>query len=398
MSDEPKYLFRVQHDSSHSTYIDGVGVVATHHIPGGEIDSEALLKQLKDDTCSSNRGRLRNSVDDLLRHSKFRNKIPTSCVSTSSSLEFAMFWSQYQHQCWYRHTGIRVLVIDVPEIKRQGLTYWEAGPSLRLVRDKSAGNFAIAFEEWIVEVYIPVSAIVQEISRETIESCRPVWYSPSSVFGRGFSQFDEWKMRTSERRKNFSTQLQQARAIGFILVLANHKKDGMMTDFAKYAYGQLFREDEFSLAKYANISLSIAYSHLTSGCGRLIWSLVQYSLEKKVLPKYSDILLVFQLSLRLISGLRIIAWQKVDVEIDSTSSHTTSSGPNGIFVICLSMSFVAHLEFIAGQVHPELVSDSDISGLENKFKRISIGRYLSFPPPENVFRSNCFSSYSHDTN
>lgn len=397
MSNEPKYLFRIQHLKSHSEYIGGIGVVATHHIPNGNFDSEVLLKQLKDDTRSSDSERLRNSVDDLLRHLKFSNEIPTSCVSTSSSLEFAVFWSQNQHQCWCHHTGIRVLVIDVPEIKRQGLTYWEAGP--RLVRGQSAANFAKAFEEWIVEVYIPVSAIVQEISWETIESCRPVWYSPSSVFEPGIPQFEEWKMRTSEGRKHFSTQLQQAQAMGFILVLSNHKKDGMMSDFAKYAYGQLFREDEFSLAKYANISLSITYTHLTSGCGRLIYSLVQYSPEKKLLPKYSDILLVFQLSLRLISGLRIIAWQKgVDAEIDSTSSHTSSSGPNGIFVICLSMSFVAHLEFIAGQVHPELVSDSDISGLENKFKRFSIGRYLSFPPLENVLRSNCFSSYSHDTN
>lgn len=131
---------------------------------------------------------------------------------------------------------------------------------------------------------------------------------------------------------------------------------------------------------------------------RLIWSLIQYSLEKKVLPKYSDILLVFQFrTLRLISVLRIIGRQKgIDVEIDSTSSHTLSSRPNGIIVICLSMSFVAHSEFIAGQDHPKL--GSDISGLENKFKQINIGRYHSFSPLENVFSSDCFSSYSPDTN
>lgn len=254
MSNEPKYLFRVQHNSSHSKYIDGVGVVATHHIPNDKLDSEVLLKRLRDDTCSSNVGCLRNSVDDLLRHSKFYNTIPTSFVSTSSSLEFAMFWCQKQCQCCYHHTGIRLLVIAVSEIKRHGLTYWKAGD--RLVRGTTEANYANAFDEWIVEVYIPVGAIVQEISWETISSFRPNWYSSLSSF-KGVSQFGEWKRRTSARREKFSTQHRQVRAIGFVLVLAYHKKHGVMTDFAKHANDQLFREDKFSLARCANIYFTI---------------------------------------------------------------------------------------------------------------------------------------------
>lgn len=239
-STAPMYLFRVQHKKSNSSYVDGVGVVSTHHrskdIPS---DVPKLLDRLEEDIRNVSGVSLRTSPQDLYNHEDMKSEAPTSFVSTSKSLEFAMYWAQLQHQNYYhKQKEIRILVIDVAKIRQQGLKYWE-------VLTRLNSRFAKSFEEWVVEVYIPESAIVRVISWETILCSRPDWYPPLSYFeGRVRFSLNEWRMAMRQRFKRMSEIYGESKtghqAIVFIQQLATHEEKVMVV-FSGYAYNQLFQ-------------------------------------------------------------------------------------------------------------------------------------------------------------
>lgn len=205
-------------------------------------DVPKLLNRLEEDIRNISGVSLKNSLQDLSNHENMKSEVPTSFVSTSKSLEFAMYWAQLQHQNYYhRRKEIRILVIDVAKIRQQGLKYWE-------VLTRLNSSFAESFEEWVVEVYIPESAIVRVISWETILCSRPDWYPSLSNFeGRvSFSRI-EWRQVMQQRLNKMSKEYGKSKtghqAIVFIQRLAT-QDEKVLVVFAGYAYNQLFETDD----------------------------------------------------------------------------------------------------------------------------------------------------------
>jgi len=251
--DYPKYLYRVQHNDSFSKYVVGTGVVATHHNPklrgGIKNDGGTLLgDQIVDP------GNKKASALDLLNHMDFYSKETTSCISTSSSLEFAIFWSHKQHE--YPHTGVRIFVIDVKEVKSHQQVF-HAWTILDTLQDSKGGTLyseesleksrkcAKSFHEWIVTVHIPNSAIIRILPYEIVYKFKPNWYPPSQV-PISDSQYEikrysfwEWKMFALFRKGTFTEHQRQVQVIKFIRELAKDE-----ATFAEHAFAELFRGED----------------------------------------------------------------------------------------------------------------------------------------------------------
>lgn len=161
MSTEPRFLFRVQHSGSQSKYTSGIGVVATKHLLSiTDTDVNSSLENLTRDVEVVKTTDI--PMEDLLSHLNKKSVALTSCVSTSDSLVFALFWAQFQYR-YHHEEDACFLVIDVPEIKKQSLQFWGARARLDKNAPENLKNFARVFREYIIEVYVPKRAIVRRI-------------------------------------------------------------------------------------------------------------------------------------------------------------------------------------------------------------------------------------------
>lgn len=269
---EPKFLFRVQHEKSKSRYIAGLGVVATHNL---KYSCDHVIT--KDGTTSLPYADLDNKKDslaDVLNHLSFYSEEHTSCISTSESLNFAIYWTHKQHA--YGHSGLRIFVIDVGKIKTCNGQIFHAGTVIKGMTKKeylpvcskddfySRMKFANSFEEWIVTINIPDSAIIRILPWELVLDSEPCWYPPKSAFKNGYG-FDAWKMDIRNRKWVIEARDRRIQAIRLIQELAADWENQDMATFAEYIFNELFHEESFTPTCFSAEALALELRELEDG-------------------------------------------------------------------------------------------------------------------------------------